>query len=91
LLAKLHDFPDDIRLHTVMLPPIIYQDEHNSSGDDGHSVASLIIDTTSETVFRKLPSEEDGDATKEFLDASRILRAYVHLFNAALGFGIWFT
>ena len=74
-----------------MLPPIICQDEHNTSGDDSPSVASLIIDTTSETVFRKLPSEEEGDATKEFLDASRILRAYVHLFNAALGFDIWST
>jgi hypothetical protein len=80
LLAKLHDFPhvpDKIVLQTMMLPPSISQDGLHISGKDSSSVASLAINTTAE-VLGKLPSEEEGDATKEFLDPSRILRAYVH-------------
>jgi hypothetical protein len=61
-----------------MLPQIIYPDEHHTSGKDTPSIASLLIDAASETVLGELPSEEGGDATKDFLDASRILRAYVH-------------
>lgn len=61
-----------------MLPPIIYQDGHHISGRDSPSLPSLVIDTNSETVLGELPYEEEGDATKDFLDASRILRGYVH-------------
>lgn len=81
LLAKLRDCPhvlDKALLHTGMLPPItpiIYQDGHHLSGRDSPTLPSLVIDTTPETV---LPYEEEGDATKDILDASRILRGYVH-------------
>lgn len=48
-------------------------------GRDGpSSLPSLVIDMTSETALREPPYEEEGDATKDFLDASRILRGYVH-------------
>ena len=78
MLAKLRDFPrvpDKALLRTEMIPPIIYQDGHHISGRDSPSLPSLVIDTTSETM---LPYEAEGDATKDFLDASRILRGYVY-------------
>ncbi len=83
LLAKLRDFPhvpDKVLLRTGMVPPItpiVYQDGHHIPGRCSPSLPSLVIDTTPETVLRELPNEE-GDATKDFLDASRILRGYVH-------------
>ena len=79
LLAKLHSFPhvpDKIVLQTMVLPPTISQDRLHVSGKDSPCVASLVIDTTGE-LLGKLPSEEEGDTTEEFLDPSRILRAYV--------------
>ena len=86
LLAKLRDFPhvpDELTVlpllrHTVMLPPVIYQDGHHISRRDSPGLPSLVIDMTPETVLGELPYEEgEGDATKDFLDASRILRGYV--------------
>jgi hypothetical protein len=59
-----------------MLPPSISQDGHHISHKGSPSVASLVIDTTT-GVLGKLPSEEEGDTTRELLDASRILSAYV--------------
>lgn len=84
LLARLRDFPhvpDKVlpllrQRHTVMLPPIIYQDEHHISRRDSPSLPSLVIDMTSETVLGEPPYEEEGDAAKDFLDASRILRGH---------------
>jgi hypothetical protein len=55
-----------------MIPPIIYQDGHHISSSP--TLPSLVIDMTSETV---LGDEEEGDAAKDFLDASRILRGFV--------------
>jgi hypothetical protein len=81
LLANLHEFPrvpEKIPLHTVMLTPIAQQDGHHISGRNSPSHPSLVIDTTPGTVLKELPSEEGGDAAKDFLDASRILRGYVH-------------
>jgi hypothetical protein len=84
LLSRLRDFPHvpdkilPLLRHTVMLPPIIYQDGHHTSRRDSPSLPSLVIDMTSETVLGELPYGEEGDATKDFLDASRILRGYVH-------------
>lgn len=79
LLAELRCFPhvpDKILFHAVMLPPILLQDGHYISGRDS-ALPSLVIDTSPEAVLNDLPSEEGGDATKDFLDASRILRGYV--------------
>lgn len=84
LAARLRDFPhvpDKVlplrcHRHTVMLPPIICQDGHHISRGDSPSLPSLVIDMTSETVLGELPYEEEGDATKDFLDASRILRGH---------------
>jgi len=81
LLATLHDFPhvpDEIPLHTLMLTQIVHRDGHHISGRNSPSHPSLVIDTTSETMLKELSSEEEGDAAKDFLDASRILRGYVH-------------
>jgi len=80
LLTELRYFPhvpDKILFHAVMLPPILHQDGHYISGRDSAGLPSLVIDTSPETVLNDLPSEGDGDATKDFLDASRILRGYV--------------
>ena len=78
-LAPLHSFllvPDKIVIQTMVLPPIISQDGLHVSGKDSPCVASLVIDTTGE-LLGKLPFEEEGETTEEFLDPSRILRAYV--------------
>jgi len=68
-----------------MFPSDIYRLEDRLSRRDSPSVASLVIDTTPETVLEEPLLEEEGDTADASLHVSRILRGCV---LSSIGLGI---